>query len=350
MRKGKIALSILCLLVGVLSCNKDDDGGGFTEIPLRDRTEQQAMDKDSLVKYLNGHYYNASAFVSNPNPSTKDLIITALPSGGGVPDPDNNKLLMDDVELKTVTFSGANYEFYILNLNPNAGGKSPNFSDQVRVNYEGFTLDNEVFDSAVNPVNFDLLNLVPGWRKVMPFFKSAETFMIQNDGTVDYTNHGAGVMFLPSGLGYFGTPTTGIPSYSSIIFKFDLFQVSESDHDNDGLPSYYEDINSDGEFTIADPEDDTVTHDDTDGDNNPDYLDLDDDGDGVATFDELEQKIYTVDTNQAEEEPVLGEKEFEFSRSKSDGVITIKTVTVKDSNDDGIDDYLDINITINYNI
>lgn len=349
MKKGKIALSILCLLVGFLSCNKDDDGDPFTEIPLRDRTEQQVKDKDSLVKYLNNHYYNASAFDGNPDPSIKDLIITELPSDGVVPDPDNNRLLMDDVVLKSVTFAGALYEFYILNLNPNAGGKSPTFADKVRVNYEGFTLDNNVFDSTVNPVDFDLLALVPGWRKVMPFFKAAETFMSLNDGTVDYTNHGAGVMFLPSGLGYFGTPTTGIPAYSSIVFKFDLFQISVNDHDNDGLPSYYEDLNGDGEFTIADSEDDTITHDDTDGDSTPNYFDLDDDGDGVSTLDELEHKTYIVDTNLGEEEPVLAEKEFEFRRSESDGVLTIKTVKIVDSNNDGIDDYLDINIAINYN-
>lgn len=349
MRKGKIALSILCLIVGFLSCNKDDGGSNFTEVEVRDRTEQQAKDKDSLVKYLNGHYYNASAFVSNPNPSTSDLIISALPSDGVVPDPANNKLLMDDVELKTITFAKTNYEFYILDLNPNAGGESPRFSDQIRVNYEGFTLDNKIFDSAVTPVDFDLISLVPGWRKVMPFFKGAETFMSQNDGTVNYTNHGVGVMFLPSGLAYFSNATGGIPSYTSIAFKFDLFQIAENDHDNDGIPSYIEDLNGDGEFTIADSEDDTVTHDDTDGDAIPNYFDLDDDGDGVPTLNELEHQTYTVDTNQGEEEPILGAKEFEFSRSESGGIIIIKTVTIKDSNNDGLDDYLDENITIDYN-
>ncbi|MFD1615013.1 FKBP-type peptidyl-prolyl cis-trans isomerase [Gelatiniphilus marinus] len=348
MKKGKIALSILCLAIGFISCNKDDEGSNITEVPLRDRTEQQAMDKDSLVKYLNGHYYNASAFVSNPNASTSDLIISKLPSDGVVPDPANNTLLMDDVELKTVTFADTNYEFYILDLNPTAGGESPKFSDQIRVNYEGFTLNNEVFDSAVTPVDFDLISLVPGWRKVMPFFKAAESFAAQNDGTVSYTNHGVGVMFLPSGLGYFNNATGSIPSYASIAFKFDLLQISQNDHDNDGVPSYLEDLNDDGEFTLNTYAD-TKDGDDTDGDNIPNYFDTDDDGDGVATLNELEHKTYEVDTNQGGQEPVLGVKEFEFSRSDKGGIITIKTVTIKDSNNDGLDDYLDENISINYN-
>ncbi|MFD1162414.1 FKBP-type peptidyl-prolyl cis-trans isomerase [Hwangdonia seohaensis] len=344
MRKGKIALSILCLIVGFLSCNKDD-GGSFTEVPQRDRTEQQASDKDSLVKYLNGHYYNASAFINNTNPSIKDLVITTITDE--VISSDADSLLINAVDLKTVKFSETDYEFYILDLNPNAGGESPKFSDQIRVNYEGFTLDNKVFDSAVTPVDFDLISLVPGWRKVMPFFKAAESFTNENDGTVSYTNHGVGVMFLPSGLGYFSNATGGISAYTSIAFKFDLFQVAENDHDNDGIPSYLEDLNGDGEFTLNTGVD-TNDGDDTDNDGIPDYFDIDDDGDGVPTLNELEHKTYTVDTNQGEEEPVLAAEEFEFSRSKSAGIITIKTVTIVDSNNDGLADYLDKNIAIDY--
>lgn len=346
MRKGKIALSILCLAIGFLSCNKDD-GGDVTPVELRDRAEQQIADKDSIVKYLNGHYYNASAFVGNSDPSTKDLIITELPSDGLVPDPTNNTLLMDDVQLKSVTFEDTVYEFYILDLNPNAAGESPKFSDQIRATYEGFTLDNEVFDSAVTPVDFDLVSLVPGWRKVLPLFKGAESFVNNGDGTIDYMNHGVGVMFLPSGLAYFNSGSTGISSYESIAFKFDLFQTSVNDHDNDGIPSYLEDLNGDGEFTFN-TDADTKDGDDTDSDNIPNYFDLDDDADGVPTLNELEPKTYTVDTNQGEQEPTLGAKEFEVSRSESEGIITIKTVTIQDSNNDGIDDYLDENIEIDY--
>ena len=138
MRKGKIALSILCLVVSFLSCNKDDGGNNIPEIVLEDRTEQQAKDKDSIVNYLSEHYYNASAFVNNPDPSIKDLIITTITDE--VISSDADSLLMNAVELKKITFAEAEYEFYILNLNPSATGDAPNFSDEVLVNYEGFTL------------------------------------------------------------------------------------------------------------------------------------------------------------------------------------------------------------------
>ena len=68
----------------------------------------------------------------------------------------------------------------------------------------------------------------------------------------------------------------GIPAYSPIIFKFDLYQYFENDHDNDNVPSYLEDIDGDGE----------LNNDDTDGNRVPDYLDPDDDGDGIPTKNE----------------------------------------------------------------
>ncbi len=287
MKIEKVALFILCLTLGFVSCNKDDDGDDFTEVELRDRAEQQIVDNDSIVGYLETHYYNSEDFEGNANPSIADLVITELADGETVP-PTGHTLLKDAVgESKKITFADTAYEFYVLDLNPAAAGDSPTFADEIRVRYEGFELDNEVFDSAVTPVDFDLIQLVPGWRKVLPSFKTAiGDPVIEDDGSVSYTNHGVGVMFLPSGLGYFSTGAGGIPAYSPLVFKFDLLQMKQNDHDNDGIPSYMEDINGDGEFTVADPEDDTVTHDDTDGDSIPNYFDPDDDGDGVLTINE----------------------------------------------------------------
>lgn len=284
MRKGKVALLILCLIVGFLSCNKDDGSGGTTVIEIRDRAEQQIVDNDSIIGYLETHYYNSSAFdASNTNPNTKDLVITELLEGETLPD--GSTLLIDDVETKTVVYAETNYTFYILRLNQ-GGGEMPTFADQIRAKYEGFTLDNEVFDSAVTPVDFDLTALVPGWRKVMPFFKTSESFNDNEDGTVSYFNHGAGVMFLPSGLGYFSSATVGIPAYSPIVFKFDLLQMFQNDHDGDGVPSYLEDLNGDGEYTVNFSDLTDGTDDDTDGDGTPDYADADDDGDGILTINE----------------------------------------------------------------
>jgi len=81
-------------------------------------------------------------------------------------------------------------------------------------------------------------------------------------------------MFIPSGLAYFAGSQNGIPSYSNLIFKFELLQYEVDDHDNDGVPSYIEDYNMNLD----------VNDEDTDEDEIPDYFDVDDDGDGVLTI------------------------------------------------------------------
>jgi hypothetical protein len=174
---------------------------------------------------------------------------------------------------------------------------------------------------------------------VIPEFNVAESYMINGDGTVSYNNVGVGVMIIPSGLAYYSAGTQGIGPYKSLIFKFDLLQTEVNDHDLDGIPSYAE--NYDGDFDINDE--------DTDEDGLVDFVDNDDDGDGVLTIDELMPNEYIVDTNMGEEEPTLAVGEYEVDRTEENGVITISTVKIVDSNNDGTPDYLDENITINYN-
>ncbi|NOY47825.1 MAG: hypothetical protein GXO84_06455, partial [Chlorobi bacterium] len=119
----------------------------------------------------------------------------------------------------------------------------------------------------------------------------------------------------------------------------ELYQSDVNDHELDGVPSYLEDINNDLE----------IGNDDTDNDGIQNFVDVDDDGDGVLTINELEPMQYIVNTNIGEIEPILDTKEFEISRSENAGIITINTVKIVDSNNDGLDDYLDDSITINYN-
>jgi len=286
----KIGLFIFSFVVAFSSCKKDDDGGGdVVIIEIRDRGEQQIADNALLLDYLESHYYNSSDFdASNTNPKIKDLVITKL-ADDETDVPDGYTLLSNPgvVETKNVIFAETDYEIYILRLNQGGGAESPNFADNVDVIYEGFTLDGEVFDSRINleKAGFDLLNLIPGWRKVLPEFNSAEDFVEASDGTVDFLNHGTGVMFLPSGLAYFSNATAGISAYEPIIFKFELIRTSENDHDADGIPSYKEDLNNDGEFSINSQED-INDGDDTDNDGTPNYFDIDDDGDGVLTINE----------------------------------------------------------------
>lgn len=331
-----LSLLLLTISISLTSC-RDDDGidEGIDEVP---RSEQQPIDQAIIDTYLATHYYNSGEINASANPSMTELVITELEDGESVPN--EHTLLVQAVETHSTNFADQDYNYYILRVNQGGGEDSPNFSDDVRINYVGSVMeDGEVFDSTVNPTEFDLTGLIPGWSRVIPEFNTAESFMVNNDGTVDYNNFGVGAMFIPSGLGYYSAGTNGIGPYKCLVFKFDLFQSEVNDHDQDGIPSFEE--NSDGDSDINDE--------DTDEDGLFNFIDNDDDNDGVLTIDELMPKEYVVDTNMGEEEPVLVFGEYEVDRVEENGIITISTVKIMDSNNDGVDDYLDESITINYN-
>lgn len=341
MKIKNYAAFLLVLFISFTGCKKNDDE--FVAVPERDRTEQQLIDKDSLLGYLNTHYYNASTFETPANFKTSDLIISELPKDENgnyldLPEPDDNTLLIDDVEIKTTTYLDVEYEYYILRLNQ-GGGDMPKFTDDININYSGNLLDETVFDSTVNPVFLDLINLLQGWRSVLVEFSTSDgNYVINEDGTVEFNNYGFGAMFLPSGLAYYSSSPLGIPLYSNLIFKFELYQSAHNDHDNDGILSHFEDLNNNK----------NAYDDDTDNDKITDFLDPNDDNDNLITRNELKFNTYTVDTNQGEQEPVYSENELELSRSETAGVITIKTVVIVDSNNDGVPDYLDKDTVINH--
>lgn len=274
---------LLLLVVTIVSCKPDDPDVNL--IPDRDRTEQQVLDRDSLIGYLETHYYNASTFDGVTDYSINDIAITELPQDENgnylpLPDPDDNALLISAVEILTTTYLDVEYEYYVLKINQGQGDYSPNFTDDIRLVYSGNLQDEDVFDSAINPnTPFDLTGLIQGWRNVIPRFNTASDFIINGDGTVDYSGYGLGVMFIPSGLAYFANPPFGVPVYSNLIFKFELYQAEANDHDGDGVLTHLEDLNGNED----------INDDDTDGDNVPNFFDPDDDGDGVLTrFEDLD--------------------------------------------------------------
>jgi hypothetical protein len=276
MNSKYILILILVFFVTLGSCSPDETE--VVVVPPRDRGEQQVVDNDSLIEYLQTHYYNKSFFSdSSINYSKNDIIISESPT-----DDDGNpyELLWNDVSTQQSSFQGQDYEYYVLDLNPGIGGPTPNFTDNVSINYTGMLSNSDVFDSTVNPTILDLISVIPGWRDVIQDFKTAESGPIINeDGTVSYDNYGLGVMFLPSGLAYFNTPPFGIPVYSNLIFKFELYASEANDHDGDLVPTHLEDIDFD----------ENITNDDTDENLIPNFLDADDDGDGVGTrFEDLD--------------------------------------------------------------
>ena len=344
MKLKTYAILSLCFLAVLSSCKKDDDS--FEEIPERDRAEQQVSDLDSLKTYLNTHYYNRATFVEPGNHTISDLIIKELPKDDSgsflpIPDPDSNQMLSEAVDIdnpKVTTQKDVKYQYYYLALNE-GGGVNPHFSDNVRLNYDGFLPSGKSFDGSVTPVEFDLMSLIAGWREVIPEFKTAGSYVENSDGTVTYSDYGLGVMFLPSGLGYYGNPpSVTIPAYSNLMFAFELYQSEINDHDGDGIPSYMEDLNGDK----------NLYNDDTDGDGVPNFLDNDDDGDRVLTINEMTRQTYTIDTNNAEQEPVLAADEFVRSRTNNSGIITLRTLKFADFDGNGVPDHLQKDVKEDY--
>ena len=125
---------------------------------------------------------------------------------------------------------------------------------------------------------------ITGWGEIFPQFKTG-TYSSNTDGTVSYKDFGAGVMFVPSGLGYYNSGSASIPAYAPLIFSFKLYEINRLDSDGDGIKNFQEDINGDGYMRVLATG--IVNPDDTDKDGIPDFLDTDDDGDGVSTRKEI---------------------------------------------------------------
>ena len=127
------------------------------------------------------------------------------------------------------------------------------------------------------PVWFNLPSLVNGFRNGVTELRSGR-FTENTDGTFTFFDFGQGVVFMPSGLGYFSNSQGAIPPYSPLIFSISLYVTKMTDHDGDGVLSRDEDVDGDG----------NPLNDDSDEDGVLNLYDIDDDGDGVLTLDELD--------------------------------------------------------------
>lgn len=335
----------------MFSCGNDDDGTTDVEIVIRDRNEQQVIDNNSLIEFLETHYYNSDVFENNANASISDLVILPLATGETVPN--GYTLLKDAVGVsRKTTFADTDYEFYVLVLNEGGGDFKPSFADNILTTYQGYTLDDnlnditDAFDSKTTPdTYFGLIDLIPAWRRVFPMFNVANGYVDNGDGTVNFNNPGMGVMFIPSGLAYFQEARTDLPSYSPLIFKFELIHAIELDHDGDGIPSYLEELSGNQEFNIN-SEAGVFDGDDTDENSIPNYFDTDDDGDGVSTATEISElfeiKKYNEPTKAALEALTFAANEkLVHIVELANGTFTGTTITAADTDGDGIFDYLD---------
>ena len=282
MNKFKLYFIVFATLTVLFSCNKAD---GPIISPPRDYQEQYDTEIETIREYLKNFYIES--ITSSSDNTDQDIKLTRIPTGNTTLTPIWDSPLLDST---VVTYDEVDYTVYYLNLRQgNVAGIAPVSVDEVLASYKGSyldydtkTVDGVAVDSLVSkdfeyipfPDNFIPLNqTIRGWQKVFPKFKSGVINTNPGPNPIIYTDFGAGVMFLPSGLAYYNIGSGSIPSYSPLVFSFKLYDVRRADQDSDGILSINEDTNNDGDFT----------NDDTDEDGTQDYLDVDDDGDGYFT-------------------------------------------------------------------
>jgi hypothetical protein len=308
---------LIATVVTISSCNKDDKDD-TPVVPPKPYAEQYAIDIVAIEGYLKANYITV---VNNPGAvNDQDITIAKL-------DADHLTSIWDQktypLKSRDVKLHGIVYKLYYLVLREGVG-ESPSNVDGVWTAYRGEYLSSEtvsgvttikstLFEEVKSPNKiYDLYSTVRGWKEIFPQLKTG-TYKSNVDGTVSYNDFGAGVMFIPSGLGYYNDPLhlTNFPHYSPLVFNVKLYSIERLDHEYymsgksviavpDGVKSFQEDIDGDGymwtkyelqEGVAANP-------DDTDGDGIPDFLDRDDDGDDYATQGEVKDangKIYPFD-------------------------------------------------------
>jgi len=263
------AFGLIALITFFASCKKDDDG---SVAPPRPYGEQYIKDNDSIEKYLKNHYLTVD--------NDFNVDIQPIATGG------TQTSIWDQqtypLKFKTVTSNDVVYKVYYLSVY-DGDGEAPTRGDNVLIAYRGTTLHDVQFDYQPFPQSAaSLTGVIEGWQEIIPLFKTGKYVDIpDNPDPAQFEGYGVGVMFLPSGLAYYNNPTSSlISAYDPLVFTFKLYGLEYTDLDGDGL------LNKDE----TEPGIDIKDY-DTDGDETPNYLDTDDDGDGYPTKYELRKYI-----------------------------------------------------------
>lgn len=313
MNKFKFYLILSIITVSIISCSKDK----VPPIePPRDFATQYTADNTVIEDYLKTNFIT----VINHTGFDDDQNVTISPITNGetsIWDQTTYQLKTRNVSIHNIT-----YKTYYLVLRTGLG-ESPRNVDGVLASYRGDYLEPIAsttstaksvtatkFEEVKYPQSILSLNsAINGWSEIFPQFKTGTyaPHLDSNgnaDGTITYKDFGAGVLFLPSGLGYYNAGSGAIPPYTPLVFSFKLYGIQRLDQDGDGIPSYQEDLDGDGymydyrntvNYPTA-PADAVRYADDTDKDGIPDFLDVDDDGDNYTTKLELKKPDGTYHT------------------------------------------------------
>lgn len=302
----------LVILVSFVSCKKDD--APDSTIVLRDRQEVYVENIAQIEDYLKENFIDV-------DDDFKVKPITDANTQTSIWDDATYPLefitVKNDVRSSNFTDGAStdvvDYKLYYVKLNE-GGGSFPTAVDSVFTAYKGWDLENEIFDQNNQGIwftypqttQFDPIS-ISGFRQILRKIKTQASSYVDTNGVVVHEDFGNIIVFIPSGLGYFNSSISG-KTYNPIAFQIKLFSKKENDHDRDRVLSNNEDLNGDGDYY----------NDDTDGDKIPDFLDVDDDGDGVVTKSEIKKPVGEAGIlayypfNPIEDNPLTPEDETEL--------------------------------------
>ena len=83
-------------------------------------------------------------------------------------------------------------------------------------------LNKSQFDRSFEPIWFDLTTVVRGFREGLGVFKSGE-FTVDQNNIATFSNYGQGIIFMPSGLGYYNRAKNLHETAKIISNKYDGF-------------------------------------------------------------------------------------------------------------------------------
>ena len=262
MNKFKFYFIVLITTFSLFSCSKDDTTTEIT--PIRDYKLQFDADNATIETYLEANYIIVT---DNPGETDdQDVTIAKITDAATQPSIMSylNSATFPKLLTRLVNLHGIEYTIYYLVLREGKennvtlkGGKSPTNTDAVLASYSGSYLQNTTaadvpsvtatqFEESKFPNQFfNLLGTIKGWGEIFPQFKTGSYDSNNDDGTVTFTDFGAGVMFLPSGLAYFQNGPGSIPSYAPLVFSFKLYEIQRLDSDGDGILNDQEDLDDD---------------------------------------------------------------------------------------------------------
>jgi FKBP-type peptidyl-prolyl cis-trans isomerase FkpA len=295
----------------LIGCKKDDNGVEITPpLPIGEVYQTNSAD---IEAFMATHTYNYSDF---DNPAVdfdfKVKIDTLAGDLAGktplIQRAQAIKVTLKSEDLGLEDGETVEHTIYYIPLREGAGPQ-PTTADSTLVKYRGMRFNGTTFDASAQYLWQYLPFTIQGYGIGVSKLKKGTQVRINDDGTSTYTDSGMGMFIIPSALGYYNNVSGSIPAYENLIFVLELGNfVPDTDYDNDGIPSWMEDLNGNGIY------DDDNTDYDIERRSfqvaTPNHLDSDDDGDGIPTKDEI-----TIN---------------------ADG-----TISFPDTDKDGIPDYLD---------